>query len=145
MLMNSLFMIVELMLSIFLERTTRKTDKNSSMPASQSDRDDTVLGAGGANGKGKRFASKMAGNTRTRQTVTVASVDVCEVCGEDLSHTACQGHERRTKIDWVASFCRSSSISLAICGISSARRSMGLGVRIPATTSSPWAFTRYSP
>jgi len=101
MLMNSLFMIVELMLSIFLERTTRKTHKNSSIPPSQSDKDDTALGAGGANGKGKRLASKMAGNTRTRQTVTVASVDVCEVCGEDLSHTACQGHERRTKIDIV--------------------------------------------
>ena len=36
MLMNSLFMIVELMLSIFLERTTRKTDRHPGIPLSRS-------------------------------------------------------------------------------------------------------------
>jgi len=29
----------------------------------------------------------------------VASVEFCDDCGEDLSETPCQGHERRTKID----------------------------------------------
>ena len=43
-LMNSLFMIVELILAIFLERNTPKTDKNSSKPSSQTEKDDSALG-----------------------------------------------------------------------------------------------------
>jgi transposase len=33
------------------------------------------------------------------ETVQVVEVHVCETCGEDLGHTPCVGHERRTKID----------------------------------------------
>lgn len=99
--MNALFMIVELMLAIFLERKTRKTPRNSSIPSSQTDKDDTALGRGGSNGKGKAGQSGLAGNTRTAQRVTLATVDTCEVCGEDLSKTPCRDHERRTKIDIV--------------------------------------------
>jgi transposase len=99
--MNALFMIVELMLSIFLERKTRKTNHNSSIPSSQTDKDDTAIGHGGSNGKGNGGQSGQAGNTRTSQSITIAAVDVCEVCGEDLRNTPSQGHERRTKIDIV--------------------------------------------
>lgn len=99
--MNALFMIVELMLSIFLERKTRKTNRNSSIPSSQTDKDDTAVGNGRSNGKGKSGMSGRIGNTRTTERVTTATVDVCGVCGEDLSHIPSQGHERRTKIDIV--------------------------------------------
>ncbi len=74
-LMNSLFMIVELMLSIFLERKTRKTNHNSSIPSSQTDKDDTAIGYGGSNGKGKGGQSGRAGNTRTSQSTTIAALD----------------------------------------------------------------------
>ena len=42
--MSSLFIIVELILSIFLERTTKKDAKNSSKPPSQTDKDESSLG-----------------------------------------------------------------------------------------------------
>jgi len=97
--MGALFMIVELMLAIFLERTTKKTSKNSSIPPSQTDKDETSVGQRGSNGKGNEARPLRVGNTRTNQTITIAAVDSCEHCGDDLSDTPCQGHERRTKID----------------------------------------------
>lgn len=36
--MNSLFMIIELILAIFLERNTKKDSKNSSKPSSQTEK-----------------------------------------------------------------------------------------------------------
>lgn len=42
-LFKSLLLVVELMMSIFMERQTRKTSKNSSLPPSQTDQDETGL------------------------------------------------------------------------------------------------------
>ena len=52
-LMNSMLMIMELMLSIFLERTTKKESRNSSKPSSQTEKDDSSLTQAGSLGKGK--------------------------------------------------------------------------------------------
>lgn len=52
-LMNSLFLVLELMLSIFLERLTKKESRNSSKPSSQTEKDDTSLSRPGSQGKGK--------------------------------------------------------------------------------------------
>ena len=41
--MNSLFMIIELILAIFLARSTNKTSKNSGKPSSQTDKDESAL------------------------------------------------------------------------------------------------------
>ena len=41
-LMLSLFLIVELILSIFMERTTQKDNKNSSIPSSQTEKDGSM-------------------------------------------------------------------------------------------------------
>ena len=43
----------------------------------------------------------MLNNRRTYETVSIAGVETCNGCGEDLSETVCLGHERRTKIDIV--------------------------------------------
>lgn len=51
--MNSLFLVLELMLSIFLERLTKKESRNSSKPSSQTEKDDTSLSRPGSQGKGK--------------------------------------------------------------------------------------------
>ena len=99
--MSSLFMIVELLLSIFLERQTRKDNKHSSMPSSQTDQDDSSLTFPGAKGKGKHENGTVAGNTRTQTSVSIAAVDCCDACGEVLSDVPCAHHERRTKIDIV--------------------------------------------
>jgi len=100
-LMSSMFMIIELMLSIFLERTTKKNSKNSSMPSSQTEKDESSLSRPGSHGKGKHENNEVAKNSRTKETVKIAKVSACPVCGENLSHTPCSDHERRTKIDLV--------------------------------------------
>ena len=98
--MSSMLMMIELILAIFLERATKKNSDNSSIPPSQTDKDNSSLTSPGSNGKGKRPDGEKVKNRRTHETVTVASVDYCEVCGADLGQVACT-HERRTKIDIV--------------------------------------------
>jgi len=99
--MNSMFMIIELMLSIFLERATKKDSKNSSRPSSQTEKDESALSHQGSHGKGKDENKSIAKNTRVKETVTISKVQTCDVCGEDLTNTSCIHHERRTKIDIV--------------------------------------------
>jgi len=99
--MNSLFMVVELILAIFLERTTKKDATNSSKPSSQTEKDESALGHSGSNGKGKPENKAAALNSRTVETVTLSKVETCDVCGEDLTGVPCTHAERRTKIDIV--------------------------------------------
>ena len=100
-LMSSMLMIMELILSIFLERQTRKNSKNSSLPPSQTDKDDTSLPPKDSHKKGKQENNTIADNVRVVETVTLSEVHACEVCGEDLQQCPTQGVERRTKIDIV--------------------------------------------
>jgi transposase len=100
-LMMSLFLIVELILSIFLEKTTKKDNKNSSIPSSQTGKDESSLDHQGSHGKGKKENEHPAKNTRVHEQVTVSTVSFCEVCAEDLTDIPCMHLERRTKIDIV--------------------------------------------
>lgn len=101
-LMNSMFMIMELMLSIFLEKTTKKDNKNSSIPSSQTDKDESALElAPGSNGKGKKEKDLTVNNTRVKESTTTIEVYSCDTCGEDLSDVTSTESERRTKIDIV--------------------------------------------
>lgn len=97
-LFKSLFLIVELILSIFLERKTRKTSKNSSLPPSQTDKDKTSLSRSGSTAR-RQATNETVTNHRRAETVTVATVDSCDSCGSPLDGVDCIGHERRTKID----------------------------------------------
>ncbi len=72
---------------------------NSSLPSSQTAKEDNTAAQPGAKGKGKSQNDALCGNTRTVETVQIAPVSQCGICGEDLSDTPCQGHERRTRID----------------------------------------------
>lgn len=99
--MNSLFMIVELILTIFLERSTKKDSSNSSKPSSQTPKDESALSHPGSNGKGKNENKDQAGNTRVNETVTISPTLTCAVCAQDLSSVPCADHERRTRIDIV--------------------------------------------
>ena len=98
-LMKSLFLIIELILSIFLERATKKNSKNSSIPPSQTQPDQSALGQTGGHGKGKHENNTRANNTRVKETVTVSKVLCCDTCGEDLQDSPCLHQERRTRID----------------------------------------------
>lgn len=100
-LFNSLFMLIELILSIFLEKKTKKNGKNSSIPSSQTDKDESSLSQPGTNGKGKNENEASVSNTKITESITVSHVDKCEVCGETLENTPSHKCERRTKIDIV--------------------------------------------
>jgi len=98
-LFNALFMLVTLILSIFMEKQTKKNSANSSIPPSQTEKDETALDKPGSKGKGPKQKTIQSNNTRTVETVTIISVDFCEQCGESLKDVECHNHERRTRID----------------------------------------------
>jgi len=60
-LINGLMMLLELILAIFLEKKTKKTQANSSKPSSQTKKDETTLSKIGANSKGKNEKNTIAG------------------------------------------------------------------------------------
>lgn len=104
MLFNSMFVLMELVCAIFLEKKTKKTDKNSSIPPSQNkENDDSALtdSKSGLKGKGKKEGDGLAANCKTSESVSVATVETCDVCGENLDCIAPCAHERRTSIDIV--------------------------------------------
>ena len=100
-LFQAMLMLFELLMAVFMERRTSKDNRNSSLPSSQTDKDETATTRPGAKGKGKSQNAIQCGNTRTIETVQVVRVNQCQSCGEDLSDTPTQGHERRTLIDIV--------------------------------------------
>jgi transposase len=94
-----MLMLFELLMAVFMEKRTTKDNSNSSLPSSQTEKDDTATSRRGAKGKGKSHDDHRSGNTRTIETTQATKVNWCQNCGEDLSDTPCQGHERRTLID----------------------------------------------
>lgn len=99
-LISTLLMLMELMVAVFLEKSTKKTSKNSSLPPSQTDADETTP-KGKDTGKGLLQNGERFANSRTVESVEVSTVEHCETCGEDLRSQEPNGHERRTKIDLV--------------------------------------------
>ena len=99
--MQSMLTIIELILTIFMEKRTKKNNNNSSIPSSQTDKDESALNQPGSHKKGKPEHKDTINNTRVKETITIATVERCSVCGEDLTQVPCQHHERRTKIDIV--------------------------------------------
>ncbi|MHB1609824.1 MAG: IS66 family transposase [Acidiferrobacter thiooxydans] len=100
-LFEALLMLLQVLMAIFLEKTTPKTSANSSKPSSQTPKDESALGREGAHTKGKATDAGRSANTRTVETVTVSKVPFCETCGEDLRAVRPHSHERRTQIDIV--------------------------------------------
>ena len=98
-LFQTMLMLFEVLMAVFMEKHTAKDNSNSSLPSSQTAKEDNTAIQPGAKGKGKSHNDTLSGNTRTVETVQIASVNQCGICGEDLSDTPCQGHERRTRID----------------------------------------------
>lgn len=98
---HGLIMIMEVVLSIFLEKNTKKTNKNSGKPSSQTDKDNSAIENPGCKGKGKAEENHIANNTRTVETTTIIPVENCDICSEPLTNTPCRRVERRTRIDIV--------------------------------------------
>lgn len=98
-LFNALIMLVGIILSIFMEKTTKKTSLNSSIPPSQTDPDETAVGKGKKGSENGEAKVTTIGNTRTVETVRLLDVVACKHCGHDLSQAKCECVERRTRID----------------------------------------------
>jgi len=98
-LFNGLMLLLNLLFAIFLEKKTKKTSSNSSIPPSQTQKDETSKSESKTNGKGKKENSNKAANTRTVETTEVIPVTCCGQCGESLKGVACKAIERRTLID----------------------------------------------
>ena len=98
-LFKSLFVLIDMMLVIFLEKTTQKHAKNSSKPSSQTGPDKSALGKPGSKGKGKQGNDETAQNIRIVEKQTTVPVTTCDQCGEPLEKVAAYDQERRTKID----------------------------------------------
>jgi len=95
-LFQAMIMLFEVLIAVFMEKETRKNNRNSSIPSSQTGKDSTSTGA---NGKGKKHNGALSENTRTVETTQVAKVKDCEFCGESLDDISATEHERRTKVD----------------------------------------------
>jgi len=96
---SSMMLIIDLILSIFMEKQTKKNTKNSSIPSSQTPEDETSLTESGSKTKGKPEKKTPVFNTRTVETTQVSKIDICKSCGIDLSMVSVEDYERRTKID----------------------------------------------
>ena len=96
---SGLMMLMKVILSIFLEKNTKKNKDNSGKPPSQTEKDESALIDQGSKGKGKKEQNHSANNTRTVETITTIPVNSCDQCGEALKDAACRCVERRTKID----------------------------------------------
>lgn len=98
-LIKALLTLFNMMITIFLEKRTKKTSKNSSIPPSQTSKDDSSTGNGKTNSNGLKETSTKTGNTRTVEIDNLLCVDSCQCCGEDLTNIEPSSIERRTRID----------------------------------------------
>ena len=99
-LFNTLMMLFNIILTIFMEKSTKKTSANSSIPPSQTPPDDTsITNKSKSDDNNEKPKTTVVGNTRTVETVTFLPAFTCDACGDDLSDVACECIERRTKID----------------------------------------------
>jgi transposase len=96
-LFENMLMLINILIAIFMEKTTKKNNKNSSLPSSKTDKDESSNT--GSQCKGKMESQTTAANTRTVEHVTTIAVYQCDVCGADLREIPCVHHERRTKLD----------------------------------------------
>lgn len=99
-LFSALLLIVDLLVAVFLEKSTAKNSKNSSIPPSQSEEDKSAK-PGGSNKKGPKQNDEQFDNGRTVEDTTLSPVTQCGNCGRSLRSVPVFDHERRTRIDLV--------------------------------------------
>ena len=101
-LVDALLMLFELLMAVFMEKHTPKSPANSGpAPLSEPERRHRAHPVPAPKGKGPSYNEARCANTRTREYVKVLSVDACARCSEDLTDTACTGHQRRSLVDIV--------------------------------------------
>ena len=96
---SGLCRLLGIMIAIFLEKTTKKTSTNSSIPPSQTDKDETKK-APKTNRDTSAAENSMTGeNFETTTVEEVSTVEVCDSCGTDLSDIEPSACEQRVLRD----------------------------------------------
>ena len=100
-LVESMLLLFELLLAVFLEKTTPKGTHNSGLPSSRTDPDETARRRPGKKGKGPQTEAASGGARRVVVETRTVPVTECRACGYDLDGIVPTGHERRVKVDIV--------------------------------------------
>ena len=96
---SGLCRLLGIVITIFLETPTKKTGKNSSIPPSQSDKDETRKSPD-QNRDTRTAQNSMTGeNFQTTTIEEVSTVEVCDSCGTDLSDIEPSAREQRVLRD----------------------------------------------
>ena len=96
-----LITLLSILITVLLEKTTRKTSANSGLPPSQTDKDETARRAGAKRGKGAKPNLQTGANLRRTTVEETVTVETCDACGADLSGIDPVARERRVLYDIV--------------------------------------------
>ena len=91
--------LLEVLIAIFLEKTTKKTSKNSSIPPSQTGKDETKKSPRKNRDTSEAENSMTGENFETTTVEEISTVEVCDSCGTDLSDIEPSAREQRVLLD----------------------------------------------
>ena len=94
-LIDALLAKIKMLTVLLLEKKTRKTSSNSSLPPFEK----TALAKSGNEGKGPKHDKGAYANVRLEVDQYTSEVDTCRQCGEDLSEVAAEAHQQRVLVD----------------------------------------------
>ena len=97
--LTDLCSLVEILIPVFFENATKKTNKNSSIPPSQTGKDETKKSSR-KNCDTSAARNSMTGeNFETTTVEEISTVGVCDSCGTDLSDIEPSAREQRVLRD----------------------------------------------
>ena len=99
MLINTLLMIVDMLVAIFLKKSTKEGNKNYNMPSWQTEENKSSKPRKHKDTPDEH--EEPFANSRTEESVEVSPVCRCEHCGENLRNVQVEYYQRRTRIDIV--------------------------------------------
>ena len=91
--------LLEIMNAIFLEKETKKTSKNSSIPPSQTGKDETKKSPRKPRDTSAAWNSMTGENFETVTVAEFSTVEACDSCGTDLSDIEPSIREQRVLLD----------------------------------------------
>ena len=91
--------LLEMLIAILLEKTTKKTSKNSSIPPSQTDKDEAKKSPKKNRDTSAAENSMTGENFKTITVEEISTVEVCDSCGTDLSDIDPSAREQRVLLD----------------------------------------------
>lgn len=92
-LFNMLLGLMQLMMAVFLEKTTPKGTQNSGLPSSQTEPDETARARPGKKGKGPQTGTATSRSRRVVVETRNVPATECRACGRDLEGVTPTGHE----------------------------------------------------